>query len=193
MDAGSVSCILLTLKYIPILRLHSYSLEGACIAKINVLWLFMTLQVMYLWIGKNCGQNFISHVLGVPNYASIPHNMVRTCFQLSCRKLVFPNIPKSHLSIWHRDLGIFLFENPKFFSFIIPFGNHWYSGAWGSWGWLFFFFLGRGTKFAAWLLVFLHNKTTEFENDWTRGIEFCEPQKKMPSSFIVVNGGGKDI
>ncbi|XP_053154676.1 protein transport protein Sec24A isoform X2 [Hemicordylus capensis] len=32
-------------------------------------------SVMFLWVGKNCGQNFISHVLGVPNYASIPHNM----------------------------------------------------------------------------------------------------------------------
>uniref|UniRef100_A0A6J0TP85 Protein transport protein Sec24A isoform X1 n=1 Tax=Pogona vitticeps TaxID=103695 RepID=A0A6J0TP85_9SAUR len=32
-------------------------------------------SVMFLWVGKNCGPNFISHVLGVPNYASIPHNM----------------------------------------------------------------------------------------------------------------------
>ncbi|ETE70026.1 Protein transport protein Sec24A, partial [Ophiophagus hannah] len=32
-------------------------------------------SVMFLWVGKNCGQNFISQVLGAPNYASIPHNM----------------------------------------------------------------------------------------------------------------------
>ncbi|XP_051834135.1 protein transport protein Sec24A isoform X1 [Antechinus flavipes] len=28
--------------------------------------------VMMLWVGKNCGQNFLSQVLGVPNYASLP-------------------------------------------------------------------------------------------------------------------------
>ncbi|XP_044310162.1 protein transport protein Sec24A isoform X2 [Varanus komodoensis] len=32
-------------------------------------------SVMFLWVGRNCGPNFISHVLGVPNYVSIPHNM----------------------------------------------------------------------------------------------------------------------
>ncbi|KAK9406555.1 protein transport protein Sec24A [Crotalus adamanteus] len=32
-------------------------------------------SVMFLWVGKNCGQNFITQVLGAPNYASIPHNM----------------------------------------------------------------------------------------------------------------------
>ncbi|XP_013929071.1 PREDICTED: protein transport protein Sec24A-like [Thamnophis sirtalis] len=32
-------------------------------------------SVMFLWVGKNCGQNFISQVLGAPNYASIPQNM----------------------------------------------------------------------------------------------------------------------
>lgn len=37
-------------------------------------------QVMFLWIGKNCGQSFISQVLGVPNYGSIPQNMVRAYF-----------------------------------------------------------------------------------------------------------------
>lgn len=37
-------------------------------------------QVMFLWIGKNCGQSFISQVLGVPNYGSIPQNMVSICF-----------------------------------------------------------------------------------------------------------------
>lgn len=30
-----------------------------------------------LWVGKNCGQNFLHQVLGVENYALIPPNMVR--------------------------------------------------------------------------------------------------------------------
>ncbi|XP_054245426.1 protein transport protein Sec24A [Indicator indicator] len=34
-------------------------------------------SVMFLWIGKNCGQSFISQVLGVPNYGSIPQNMTQ--------------------------------------------------------------------------------------------------------------------
>lgn len=48
----------------------------------------LSLQVMFLWVGKNCGQNFISRVLGVQHYASIPHNMVRMCRQLPTRKTV---------------------------------------------------------------------------------------------------------
>uniref|UniRef100_A0A8D0GZG4 SEC24 homolog A, COPII coat complex component n=1 Tax=Sphenodon punctatus TaxID=8508 RepID=A0A8D0GZG4_SPHPU len=32
-------------------------------------------SVMLMWIGKNCGHNFISQVLGVPSYASVPQNM----------------------------------------------------------------------------------------------------------------------
>lgn len=32
-------------------------------------------SVLMLWVGKNCGQNFLSHVLGVQNYASIPQTM----------------------------------------------------------------------------------------------------------------------
>uniref|UniRef100_A0A8C6X5L3 SEC24 homolog A, COPII coat complex component n=1 Tax=Naja naja TaxID=35670 RepID=A0A8C6X5L3_NAJNA len=36
---------------------------------------YFIIKVMFLWVGKNCGQNFISQVLGAPNYASIPHNM----------------------------------------------------------------------------------------------------------------------
>ncbi|GCB67484.1 hypothetical protein scyTo_0015121, partial [Scyliorhinus torazame] len=36
-------------------------------------------SAIYLWVGKNCSSNFISEVLGFPNYASIPQNM--TFFQ----------------------------------------------------------------------------------------------------------------
>ncbi|CAG04702.1 unnamed protein product [Tetraodon nigroviridis] len=35
------------------------------------------LQVFYLWIGKSCSEMFIRDVLGCPDYASIPPNMVR--------------------------------------------------------------------------------------------------------------------
>lgn len=31
--------------------------------------------VMYLWIGRNCNPNFLSQVLGVPSYASVPENL----------------------------------------------------------------------------------------------------------------------
>ncbi|XP_010735949.2 protein transport protein Sec24A isoform X2 [Larimichthys crocea] len=31
--------------------------------------------VMYLWIGRNCNPNFLTQVLGVPNYASVPDNL----------------------------------------------------------------------------------------------------------------------
>ncbi|KAM8742199.1 protein transport protein Sec24A isoform 2-T2 [Acanthopagrus schlegelii] len=31
--------------------------------------------VMYLWIGRNCNPNFLTQVLGVPNYAAVPDNL----------------------------------------------------------------------------------------------------------------------
>ncbi|XP_073335264.1 protein transport protein Sec24A [Pagrus major] len=31
--------------------------------------------VMYLWIGRNCNPNFLTQVLGVPNYATVPDNL----------------------------------------------------------------------------------------------------------------------
>lgn len=31
--------------------------------------------VMYLWIGRNCNPSFLSQVLGVPNYATVPENL----------------------------------------------------------------------------------------------------------------------
>ncbi|XP_026183967.1 protein transport protein Sec24A [Mastacembelus armatus] len=31
--------------------------------------------VMYLWIGRNCNPNFLTQVLGVPNYAAVPENL----------------------------------------------------------------------------------------------------------------------
>ncbi|KAK6317415.1 hypothetical protein J4Q44_G00128150 [Coregonus suidteri] len=32
-------------------------------------------SVIYLWIGRNCNPNFLTQVLGVPNYAAVPQNM----------------------------------------------------------------------------------------------------------------------
>lgn len=34
-------------------------------------------SVFYLWIGKNCDNNFIKDVLGYPNYASVPQKMTQ--------------------------------------------------------------------------------------------------------------------
>ncbi|XP_069711615.1 protein transport protein Sec24B isoform X3 [Phaenicophaeus curvirostris] len=33
-------------------------------------------SIFYIWIGKNCDNNFIKDVLGYPNYASVPQKMV---------------------------------------------------------------------------------------------------------------------
>uniref|UniRef100_A0A2K6MWS4 SEC24 homolog A, COPII coat complex component n=1 Tax=Rhinopithecus bieti TaxID=61621 RepID=A0A2K6MWS4_RHIBE len=38
--------------------------------------------VLMLWVGKNCTQNFLSQVLGVQNYASIPQPMVRLFYYI---------------------------------------------------------------------------------------------------------------
>ena len=40
-----------------------------------------------LWVGRNCGQNFLSQVLGVENYALIPQTMVRLCNYSDCGML----------------------------------------------------------------------------------------------------------
>lgn len=50
-----------------------------CVGLMLLMLLLAIFQVMFLWIGKNCGQSFISQVLGVPNYGSIPQNMVCAC------------------------------------------------------------------------------------------------------------------
>lgn len=42
-----------------------------------------------LWVGKNCGQNFLSQVLGVQNYALIPQIMVRLSYhECDCGRLI---------------------------------------------------------------------------------------------------------
>ncbi|KAH0629784.1 hypothetical protein JD844_012152 [Phrynosoma platyrhinos] len=68
-DEGALNISDRTIPQPPILQLsvEKINRDGA--------YLMDAGSVMYLWVGKNCGQNFISHVLGVPNYASIPHNM----------------------------------------------------------------------------------------------------------------------
>nr|XP_015205062.1 PREDICTED: protein transport protein Sec24A isoform X2 [Lepisosteus oculatus] len=49
------------------LSVEKLSREGA--------FLMDTGMVLYLWIGRNCSSNFITQVLGVPNYSAIPQNM----------------------------------------------------------------------------------------------------------------------
>ncbi|OXB60026.1 hypothetical protein ASZ78_002002 [Callipepla squamata] len=69
-DEGALNVNDRTIPQPPILQLsvEKLSREGA--------YLMDAGSVMFLWIGKSCGQNFISQVLGVPNYGSIPQNMV---------------------------------------------------------------------------------------------------------------------
>lgn len=45
--------------------------------------LILVQQVMYLWIGRNCNPNFLTQVLGVPNYAAVPDNLVWNLLQES--------------------------------------------------------------------------------------------------------------
>uniref|UniRef100_A0A8C3JNA4 SEC24 homolog A, COPII coat complex component n=1 Tax=Calidris pygmaea TaxID=425635 RepID=A0A8C3JNA4_9CHAR len=68
-DEGALNINDRTIPQPPILQLsvEKLSRDGA--------YLMDAGSVMFLWIGKNCGQNFISQVLGVPNYGSIPQNM----------------------------------------------------------------------------------------------------------------------
>ncbi|KFV84783.1 Protein transport protein Sec24A, partial [Struthio camelus australis] len=68
-DEGALNINDRTIPQPPILQLsvEKLSRDGA--------YLMDAGSVMFLWIGKNCGQNFISQVLGVPSYASIPQNM----------------------------------------------------------------------------------------------------------------------
>ncbi|KFQ20184.1 Protein transport protein Sec24A, partial [Merops nubicus] len=68
-DEGALNINDRTIPQPPILQLsvEKLSRDGA--------YLMDAGSVMFLWIGKNCGQGFISQVLGVPNYGSIPQNM----------------------------------------------------------------------------------------------------------------------
>ncbi|XP_030360275.1 protein transport protein Sec24A isoform X2 [Strigops habroptila] len=68
-DEGALNVNDRTIPQPPLLQLsvEKLSRDGA--------YLMDAGSVMFLWIGKNCGQSFISQVLGVPNYGSIPQNM----------------------------------------------------------------------------------------------------------------------
>ncbi|XP_072436014.1 protein transport protein Sec24B-like isoform X1 [Chiloscyllium punctatum] len=68
-DEGSIVVGDKTIPQPPILHLsiEKLSKEGAFLMDCG--------SVMYLWVGKSCNNNFISEVLGFPNYASIPQNM----------------------------------------------------------------------------------------------------------------------
>uniref|UniRef100_F6Y1V8 SEC24 homolog A, COPII coat complex component n=1 Tax=Monodelphis domestica TaxID=13616 RepID=F6Y1V8_MONDO len=68
-DEGALNINDKTIPQPPILQLsvEKLSRDGAFLMDAGT--------VMMLWVGKNCGQNFLSQVLGVPNYASLPLNM----------------------------------------------------------------------------------------------------------------------
>ncbi|KFV61260.1 Protein transport protein Sec24A, partial [Dryobates pubescens] len=70
-DEGALNINDRTIPQPPLLQLsvEKLSRDGA--------YLMDAGSVMFLWIGKNCGQSFISQVLGVPNYGSIPQNMTQ--------------------------------------------------------------------------------------------------------------------
>ncbi|KAK2498146.1 hypothetical protein MC885_021186 [Smutsia gigantea] len=68
-DEGALNISDRTVPQPPILQLsvEKLSRDGAFLMDAG--------SVLMLWVGKNCGQNFLSQVLGVQNYASIPQTM----------------------------------------------------------------------------------------------------------------------
>ncbi|XP_038647984.1 protein transport protein Sec24B-like isoform X2 [Scyliorhinus canicula] len=70
-DEGSITVGDKIIPQPPILQLSAEKLskEGAFLMDCG--------SAIYLWVGKNCSSNFISEVLGFPNYASIPQNMTQ--------------------------------------------------------------------------------------------------------------------
>ncbi|KAM4826933.1 protein transport protein Sec24A isoform 2-T2 [Thomomys bottae] len=68
-DEGALNISDRTIPQPPILQLsvEKLSRDGAFLLDAG--------SVLMLWIGKNCAQNFLSQVLGVQNYASIPQPM----------------------------------------------------------------------------------------------------------------------
>ncbi|XP_017905863.1 PREDICTED: protein transport protein Sec24A isoform X2 [Capra hircus] len=68
-DEGAISINDRTIPQPPILQLsvEKLSRDGAFLMDAG--------SVLMLWVGRNCGQNFLSQVLGVENYALIPQTM----------------------------------------------------------------------------------------------------------------------
>ncbi|XP_029416751.1 protein transport protein Sec24A isoform X2 [Nannospalax galili] len=68
-DEGALNISDRTIPQPPILQLsvEKLSRDGAFLMDAG--------SVLMLWVGKNCAQNFLSQVLGVQNYASIPQTM----------------------------------------------------------------------------------------------------------------------
>lgn len=68
-DEGALNINDRTVPQPPILQLsvEKLSRDGAFLMDAG--------SVLMLWVGKNCGQNFLHQVLGVENYALIPQNM----------------------------------------------------------------------------------------------------------------------
>ncbi|XP_029439720.1 protein transport protein Sec24A isoform X2 [Rhinatrema bivittatum] len=70
-DEGALNINDRTIPQPPILQLsvEKLSRDGAFLMDAG--------SVLFLWVGKTCGPDFISHVLGVSNYAAIPQNMTQ--------------------------------------------------------------------------------------------------------------------
>lgn len=68
-DEGALNINDRTIPQPPILQLsvEKLSRDGAFLMDAG--------SVLMLWVGRNCAQNFLSQVLGVQNYASIPQTM----------------------------------------------------------------------------------------------------------------------
>ncbi|XP_019497700.1 PREDICTED: protein transport protein Sec24A [Hipposideros armiger] len=68
-DEGALNINDRTIPQPPILQLsvEKLSRDGAFLMDAG--------SVLMLWVGKTCGQNFLNRVLGVQNYALIPHTM----------------------------------------------------------------------------------------------------------------------
>ncbi|KAF4015093.1 hypothetical protein G4228_006290, partial [Cervus hanglu yarkandensis] len=68
-DEGAISISDRTIPQPPLLQLsvEKLSRDGAFLMDAG--------SVLMLWVGRNCGQNFLSQVLGVENYALIPQTM----------------------------------------------------------------------------------------------------------------------
>ncbi|XP_071399176.1 protein transport protein Sec24A [Centroberyx affinis] len=59
-------------RTIPQPRIQQLSVEKLCR---EGAFLMDAGMVMYLWIGRNCNPNFLTQVLGVPNYTAVPQNL----------------------------------------------------------------------------------------------------------------------
>lgn len=65
---------------------------------INFYWILFQ-KVIYLWIGRNCNPTFLTQVLGVPNYAAVPDNLVRKDFVYLLGSHLLPIFPPTNSTV----------------------------------------------------------------------------------------------